>query len=203
MMVESILIITILTAIFILVLEAILSKNNGEVAHSKTKLAILSQAILPAMIILLLIRSFTYEGFRIPSASMYPTIVEGDWIVVDKYSLGLRIPVLGYRLTAAQPQRGDIVVFRGAAAGTDAALIKRIIGLPGDHIKYDPHYPFADVIVPEDSYYVVGDNSSDSHDSRFWGVVKDRDLVGKARLIVFNMDWSKNQIHWERIGITL
>ena len=91
-------------------------------------------SLLPVILIVLLLRSFVFEPFRIPSASMMPTLVDGDFILVDKYSYGLRLPVLNAKLLSiGEPQRGDVVVFRKPSEPS-THLIKRLVGLPGDHV---------------------------------------------------------------------
>lgn len=93
-----------------------------------------ARSFLPVILIVLVIRSFLLEPFRIPSASMMPGLVDGDFIFVNKFSYGLRIPILNYKiLSTGQPQRGDVVVFRLPSDPT-IHYIKRLIGLPGDHI---------------------------------------------------------------------
>jgi signal peptidase I len=259
MILEAILLIAILATGFVLCLDKILYPRHSRLFRGKPKLVTFSQSVLPVLLIIFCLRSFTYEAFRIPSGSMKPTLVEGDLVLVDKYSFGLRLPILGYRLTPGQPQRGDIAVFRGEVDGKSAGLIKRIVGLPGDHIKYadrtlyvngkpamqldiasdidrqpggkenkvirateqfegmrhdifmslkntDPDYEYGDLVVPKDAYYVIGDHRSNSHDSRYWGVVTDQKLIGKARLIAFSFDWDNRydwptkSVRWQRIG---
>ena len=88
------------------------------------------------LLIVLIIRSFIAEPFRIPSASMLPTLQEGDFILVNKYTYGLRLPVLRNTfLELGQPERGDVVVFK-YPLNTKKDFIKRIIGLPGDTLEY-------------------------------------------------------------------
>jgi signal peptidase I len=83
----------------------------------------------------LALRSFVFEPFRIPSDSMMPTLLDGDFIIVNKYAYGLRLPVLNRKFVAiGEPQRGDVVVFRYPLdPGTN--FIKRLVGLPGDHVE--------------------------------------------------------------------
>jgi signal peptidase I len=83
----------------------------------------------------LLLRSFIFEPFRIPSDSMMPTLLDGDFIVVNKYAYGLRLPVLNKKVVAiGEPQRGDVVVFR-SPPNPSVNFIKRLVGLPGDHVE--------------------------------------------------------------------
>jgi signal peptidase I len=93
-----------------------------------------ARAFFPVILIVLLIRSFIVEPFRIPSASMMPGLVDGDFIFVNKFSYGLRLPVINTKiLNLGKPQRGDVVVFR-LPTNPSVHFIKRLIGLPGDHI---------------------------------------------------------------------
>src|SRR5262249_35601668 len=93
-----------------------------------------ARSLLPVLLVALLFRSFLFEPFRIPSASMMPGLVSGDFIVVSKFRYGLRLPLLNTKvLSTWEPQRGDVVVFR-STSGPPKNLIKRLIGLPGDHV---------------------------------------------------------------------
>lgn len=249
MLFEAILVIAIITTGFIAGLDYVMSMRHRWLFRTKPKLVVISQTLFPVMLVVLAIRSFSFETFRIPTGSMKPTLVEGDLVVVDKYSHGLRVPLLGYRLTNSTPKRGDIAVFRGEVEGAKAGVIKRIVGLPGDHIKYHnrtlyvngkpatqlnintdfdndkkviratedlgnvqhdifmalkndhTNYPFQELTVPENAYFVLGDHRSNSQDSRYWGVVADQRIIGKARLIAFSLDWPKKKIRWQRIGV--
>ncbi|MGQ0586474.1 MAG: signal peptidase I [Gammaproteobacteria bacterium] len=94
------------------------------------------RSFFPVILIVLLLRSFVAEPFRIPSGSMMPTLRDGDFILVNKYTYGLRDPVFHRKfLAAGQPARGDVVVFR-FPKDTRKDFIKRVIGLPGDRIAY-------------------------------------------------------------------
>lgn len=93
-----------------------------------------ARALLPVILIVLLIRSFVFEPFRIPSASMMPGLVDGDFIYVSKFAYGLRLPGLNTKiLTLGEPRRGDVIVFR-LPSNPSVHYIKRLIGLPGDHV---------------------------------------------------------------------
>ncbi len=95
-----------------------------------------SKAFFPVLLIVLVLRAFVIEPFRIPSGSMMPSLLVGDFILVDKYSYGLRMPVWQSRITYGDdPKRGDVVVFR-YPQDESQDYIKRVVGLPGDHISY-------------------------------------------------------------------
>jgi signal peptidase I len=95
-----------------------------------------ARSFFPVILIVLLLRSFLVEPFRIPSASMMPTLLIGDFILVNKFAYGVRLPVLRNKVyEVGEPQRGDIVVFR-YPKDQRMDYIKRVIGLPGDRIAY-------------------------------------------------------------------
>ena len=94
-----------------------------------------SRSFFPVILIVLVIRSFLFEPFRIPSDSMMPTLLDGDFIFVNKFAYGLRLPVLNSKIVdIGEPKRGDVIVFR---LPTDPSVnyIKRLVGLPGDHVS--------------------------------------------------------------------
>lgn len=94
-----------------------------------------ARSFFPVIVIVLVLRSFLYEPFRIPSDSMMPTLIHGDFIFVNKWRYGPRLPVVNTRLfPVARPARGDVVVFRNPNEPA-IVLIKRLVGLPGDTIR--------------------------------------------------------------------
>jgi signal peptidase I len=96
-----------------------------------------ARSFFPVIILVLVIRSFLFEPFRIPSDSMMPTLFDGDFIFVSKYSYGLRLPVTNTQVFATgTPQRGDVIVFR-LPPNPKINYIKRLVGLPGDRIRVD------------------------------------------------------------------
>ena len=94
-----------------------------------------SRSFFPVIVIVLLLRSFLYEPFRIPSDSMMPTLIQGDFIFVNKWRYGLRLPVANWKvLGMSEPARGDVIVFRKPSEPS-LVFIKRLVGLPGDTIR--------------------------------------------------------------------
>ena len=95
-----------------------------------------ARSFFPVFLVVLVLRSFIAEPFRIPSSSMVPTLLTGDFILVNKFSYGLRIPVLGNKIIdIGDPQRGDVIVFRYPREPS-TPYIKRVVGVPGDRIDY-------------------------------------------------------------------
>ncbi len=95
-----------------------------------------SKAFFPVLAVVLILRSFVAEPFRIPSNSMMPTLLTGDFILVNKFTYGLRLPINNHKVVAlGEPARGDVVVFR-PPHHPDQDWIKRVVGLPGDRIGY-------------------------------------------------------------------
>ncbi|EOG3514167.1 signal peptidase I [Acinetobacter baumannii] len=91
----------------------------------------------PVLAVVLVLRSFLYEPFNIPSDSMVPTLETGDFILVNKFDYGVRLPIVNKKvIDIGEPKRGDVIVFRYPPQPT-ISYIKRVIGLPGDHIVYD------------------------------------------------------------------
>lgn len=136
------------SAIILLALLACLGLIAGEAAWSKRGRAVSegsasgprhwvvdqARSIVWVLLLVFLVRAFVVEPYRIPSASMMPGLVDGDFIVVNKFAYGLRLPLLNTKiLSLGTPKRGDVVVFR---LPTDPSIdyIKRLVGLPGDHV---------------------------------------------------------------------
>ncbi len=178
--------------------------------------------ILVAAILAFFIRTFVAQPFKIPSNSMYPTLKPGDRIFVNKFLYGARIPLTDIRLPKVRdPQPGDIVVFtspvekkkflvkRFIADGGESVQIKdggvyvdgkRLEGEPMKNFFYYSRGEYGQedkpVEVPKGNFYVLGDNSPNSMDSRYWGFVPDRNLVGKA----FIIHWPLNRIRLIKDG---
>ncbi len=207
------------------------------------------RSFFPVIAIVLVLRSFLIEPFRIPSGSMIPTLHIGDFILVNKFAYGVRMPVFNNLLVpVGRPARGDVMVFR-FPADPSKDFIKRVIGLAGDRIVYadktlyindvamtqetsgyytadaagrsviaeerienlgtvehkiliNPNRALDDgeFVVPPGHYFVMGDNRDGSDDSRRWGFVPERNLVGKAFFIWMSWDSQKNWLALDRIG---
>ncbi|MBI4772759.1 MAG: signal peptidase I [Deltaproteobacteria bacterium] len=184
-----------------------------------------TEAIATAIILALIVRTFFFQAFKIPSGSMKPTLLVGDHILVNKIQYGIDVPFLNKPIVEFQrPRRGQVVVFI-YPVDPSKDFIKRIIGLPGDQVRIvdkqiyingkpyaDPHAVrgdpaikpgdrdnFGPVTVPEDCYFVMGDNRDFSYDSRFWGFV-DRDaLRGKAFIIYGSWTLDPPSFAWNRV----
>lgn len=173
-----------------------------------------TETIVVATILALFIRTFIVQPFKIPTGSMRPTLIEKDRIFVNRFIYGLRIPFTTIRIFKFyQPKHGEIIVFN-YPEDTKRAFIKRMIARGGDvveikdgkiyinskefihpSIKNIYYYNRGDyglisqkVVVPKNSYYVLGDNSGSSKDSRYWGFVDDKYLIGKAFLVYCPLD---------------
>ena len=167
------------------------------------------ESLLIALILALFIRAFFFQAFRIPSGSMRMTLIEGDRLIVNKLRYGPIIPFTKKRIPGySKPQRGDVVVFI-YPEDRKRDFIKRLIALGGETVELkegniyingklidDPQIkkvyyynrgPFGKakerVEVPPGYYYVLGDNSASSQDSRFWGFVPEEDVIGRAEFI--------------------
>ena len=243
----------ILTGIIALIDALFLAKKRREQGKKKLPLVIeYSRSFFPVLLIVLLIRSFLIQPYRVPTGSLEPTIMPGDFIAVNQFAYGLRLPVLNYKIVPiGEPKRGDIALFR-YPKDPKMIFVKRVIGLPGDHIVYknkvlsvngktmrqytlgkaldiEPtrgypipvlikmedfygikheiyqfeqggDYTSHNIVVPKGCYFMMGDNRDDSNDSRYWGCVPERNLVGKAFLIWMSWNSEKHGVRWHRIG---
>ena len=211
-----------------------------------------SGSFFPVLLLVFLLRSFLYEPFKIPSSSMVPTLTVGDLILVNKFTYGIRLPIINKKIIQINdPHRGDVMVFKYPK---DLSLdyIKRVVGVPGDKIVYknkrltvngevlsytslpdylnEEHLSYSKQFrenltgvehnilndenapsyvqnpdafpqhelctynaegfactVPTGHYFMMGDNRDNSLDSRYWGFVPDKNIVGKAFFVWMNL----------------
>ena len=238
-----------------------------------------ARSLFPVIAVVFILRSFLYEPFQIPSGSMMPTLLVGDFILVEKFSYGVKEPVWQNTLMPVNsPKRGDVAVFK-YPEDPRVDYIKRVVGLPGDRVvykdkqlylipaceetscgpykaldmKYLGEQVFADEqskmqvyseilgevahkvlvnpmrrdyisyyyqqpgtyvyewVVPEGHYFMMGDNRDNSKDSRFWGFVPEKNLVGKAVAVWISFEfyrseddllptWVPSGVRFNRIG---
>lgn len=248
--------------------EGVKPDNNGRAALQASLMRQptwieYSGSFFPVIALVFCLRSFLYEPFKIPSTSMVPTLQVGDLILVNKYTYGIRLPILNKKVIEINdPQRGDVMVFKYPENMT-LDYIKRVVGVPGDTVTYrnkrlivngeqvsykalpdyldeetlsysklltenlngvahqilnnprapsyvsNPHdFPNRDLCtydaegftckVPAGQYFMMGDNRDNSLDSRYWGFVPDRNIVGKAFFVWLNLNNFPNNLG--RIG---
>jgi signal peptidase I len=234
-----------------------INQVDGNMAEAKNRVLMQpwwldwTAGLFPVIISVFFLRSFLVEPFKIPSGSMIPTLLVGDLILVNKFTYGLRLPVLNVKITeGTPPQRGDVMVFRYPPKPS-LDYIKRVVGLPGDTVAYInkrltingqpvatntlPEFfdgdamryfkqfeealgdkkhnllndderpafvPGADNFagrdgclysvegvtckVPQGHYFMMGDNRDNSLDSRYWGFVPEKNIVGRAFFVWMN-----------------
>ncbi|MDX1694833.1 MAG: signal peptidase I [Ketobacteraceae bacterium] len=110
------------------------------------------KSFFPVLLVVLVLRSFLLEPFKIPSGSMIPTLQIGDYILVNKFAYGFRLPVIGTEIIpVGEPERGDIMVFRYPQKPT-VNFIKRVVGMPGDEIRYENKRIFINGELVEQEY---------------------------------------------------
>jgi signal peptidase I len=188
-----------------------------------------AEAILVALVLALIIRTFVVQAFKIPSGFMELTLQIGDHILVNKFIYGVKIPLTSIRLFPLEkPHRGDVIVFI-YPLDTSKDFIKRVVAVEGDTVRIvnkklyingsevpDPHAVykedtlfsaevqkrdnFGPVTVPGESLFVMGDNRDRSLDSRFWGFVPLEDVRGKAFIIYWSWNSEETTVRWGRIG---
>lgn len=218
-------------------------------------------------LVIFIVKSFFYESFKIRSSSMFPTLIDGDFIIVEKFCYGIKDPIFNINiLNYKQPKHGDIIIFR-YPRNKKIFFVKRIAAIPGDIIKYNSinnkifiyrkylnknkkhitkilfykiiknninekkyiKHVFENLCfnkkillykkfsknkknfmyilcVPKNNYFVLGDNLKNSLDSRFWGFVPEKNVIGKVRMIWMNITNTKKNyfcnIMFNRIGTT-
>jgi len=174
------------------------------------------ESILVAFILAMFIRTFVVQAFKIPTGSMRPTLLEGDIILVNKFIYGAKIPFTELRLPKLRsPNRGDVIVFI-YPENPKKDFIKRLIAMEAETVEikngtiFINDKPLLDatfsqryyynrgeyaqegkrIVVPRNSFFVLGDNSASSQDSRYWGFVPRKNILGKAILVY----WPPNRI---------
>jgi signal peptidase I len=234
-----------------------ITQVDGDVAQARQRILMQpwwldwTAGLFPVILAVFVLRSFLFEPFKIPSGSMIPTLLVGDLILVNKFTYGIRLPVVNIKLTeGTPPHRGDVMVFRYPPKPS-LDYIKRVVGVPGDEVAYlnkkltingQPvsKVPVADFFdedsmayfkqfeevlggkrhrilnddsrpafipgvenfpnkqncrysvegvvckVPPGQYFMMGDNRDNSLDSRYWGFVPDRNIVGRAFFVWMN-----------------
>jgi len=203
-------------------------RENGK-QQKKSVFREYAEAIIIALALALFIRTFVVQAFKIPSGSMIPTLLVGDHILVNKFIYGIKNPFTGKVIVPVEDiERKDIIVFK-YPLNPDQDFIKRVIGLPGDRIEIknkevfvngepfvvknaifqnpviipaplEPRDNLGPLSVPPHSYFVMGDNRDNSHDSRFWGFVPQEAVKGKAFIIYWSWDRENFSVRWDRIG---
>lgn len=121
---------------FIWLLDIAVLRRRRAAGSAEPVIVEYSKSFFPVILVVFFVRSFIVEPFKIPSGSMMPTLLAGDFILVNKYSYGLRVPILNHTfIEVSEPQRGDVFVFH-YPPDPSIDYIKRVVGLPGDRIAY-------------------------------------------------------------------
>ncbi len=184
------------------------------------------ETVVTAVVLALVLRAFVVQTFRIPSGSMEDTLLVGDFLIVNKFIYGIKVPFTDIRLRGIrEPARGDVIVFEYPNPDPRAKkenYVKRCVGVPGDivelknnvlyvndervdeeFIKLKPPTPrwadFGPVKVPDGSLFMLGDNRNWSADSRDWGFLDIGRLKGKALLIYWSWDGTLKRPRGDRI----
>jgi len=144
---------------FIWLLDILVLRKRRAAGAGEPMIVEYSKSFFPVILVVFLIRSFIVEPFKIPSGSMMPTLLAGDFILVNKYAYGLRVPILNNTfLEVGHPKRGDVFVFH-YPPDPSIDYIKRVIGVPGDKIAYRDKHLYVngkqlDVEFVDDYHYV-------------------------------------------------
>jgi signal peptidase I len=181
-----------------------------------------AKSLVFALIIALVARAMVVQAFRIPTSSMEETLLVGDFLLVNKFIYGSKIPFTDFRLPKVRgPKVGDVIVFKHPAEGKD--FIKRCVGLPGDTVEMrndvvylngkalnEPYKylrgasstmsNFGPVVVPEGHIFMLGDNRHNSYDSRSWGPLDMKYIKGKAMVVYFSWNKRSHLPRWRRFG---
>ncbi len=247
--------VTLICAVILFIYRFIMGRKRAE---KEPVLIDYARSFFPVLIVVVVLRSFVIEPFRIPSGSMIPTLEIGDFIIVQKYAYGIRLPVINKKIIeTGEPKRGDVVVFR-YPVDPSINFIKRLVGLPGDRIQWTSDkkliingkmvdeealepYPYdsrrgkidvthlketfpredgvhshnviiesssgagGEWVVPQGQYFMMGDNRDNSSDSRYWGYMPEKYLVGKAAFVWLHWNWQPggDGFNFSRVGTSL
>jgi len=200
--------------------------RRGRTVSRKDYLKDFIETVVTAVLLALILRAFVVQTFRIPSGSMEDTLLVGDFLVVNKFIYGIKVPFTDTRLRGIRsPERGDIIVFEYPNPDPRARrenYVKRCVGTPGDivelknnvlyvnderieegYVKLKPPTPrwadFGPVKVPEGSLFMMGDNRNWSADSRDWGFLDQGLMKGKAVMIYWSWDAKRARPRFERL----
>jgi signal peptidase I len=193
-----------------------MSEKVKEQVQKKSVVREWVESIVIAFILAMFIRTFFIQAFKIPTGSMRPTLLEGDAILVNKFIYGPKIPFTDLRLPGfRQPKRGDVIVFI-YPENPKKDFIKRLVAKEGETVEIKSGTIYIDdkplletifsqrfyynkgelaregekIVVPKNSFFVLGDNSGSSQDSRYWGFVPKKNILGQAMIIY----WPLNRI---------
>jgi signal peptidase I len=188
-----------------------------------------AESIAIAVLLALVIRTYLVQAFKIPSGSMEDTLAIGDHLLVNKFIYGTNIPFTDKKVIKLRdPRQGDVIVFI-YPEDPSKDFIKRIVGTPGDVVEgkekklfvngkpyvnphevhkekeiipkeMNPRDTFGPVVVPPDSYFVMGDNRDRTYDSRFWGFVSRDKIKGLAFIKYWSWDREKFRPRFGNIG---
>lgn len=242
----------------------LLRKKRKEAGKKDPTLIEYCRSFFPVLLIVWIIRSFLIQPYKVPTGSLEPTVLPGDFIAVNQFAYGIKFPVGNYKMiSTGEPKRGDIVLFYPPGI-PDVIYVKRLIGEPGDHIEYtdkvltingkkqpqtlighdfdygdqpgqtqpvdvyqenlngvvhkifrrpystDGQFPLESNMkgdfsftVPQGMYFMMGDNRDASGDSRYFGPVPERAIIGKAFGVWMSWDPVHHKPRWHRIGTSL
>ncbi|MEP0202107.1 MAG: signal peptidase I [Halioglobus sp.] len=224
---------------------AVSFQQNVQSTASEPVVVEYAKSFFPVLFVVFVLRSFLVEPFQIPSSSMVPTLQVGDYILVNKFTYGIRLPVVRTKVFDINtPERGDVMVFFPPHLN-NTYYIKRVIGLPGDTVTYrdkqltvngerlaidklgvlpegdrrfsvgleslgeSSHLTQVDLMRPARDfsvqvkpghYFMMGDNRDNSSDSRVWGQVPEKDIVGQAFAIWMHWDSLFSIPSFSRVG---
>lgn len=211
------------------------------------------EALVITLLVGLILRIFVISPYKIPTSSMAPALLSGDYVFVFKLPYGAKFPFFKKAGEVRNLKRGDVVLF-SYSRDPDTKFIKRVLGLPGDKIEYKDreliingealkyrsmdsslytsvnssedldfytettkngtgytviyskdHKPedLGPIVVPEGEVFLLGDHRDNSDDSRYWGMVPNKNLDGKVVLVWFSVDPISSKIRWDRLFSSL